>query len=153
MVPDFFTKELAAFRKKEQTLVKRLERLDPPPKTDKPQDEAANRAAAKNKSPGKTGTTRKMGKVKSKKELEEEEAKRKAEEEEERKRKEAEEEERKKKEEEEAKRKEEEEKKAKDKKGGAKGKGKAEEEKKEDPTAGQAQETEEQKIAREKAEI
>ncbi|CDW81443.1 UNKNOWN [Stylonychia lemnae] len=148
---EFFNKEISSFKKKEQNLQKKLERLEPPKSLEAPKEEVKvkekkdPKKAAKDKpKPGEKPAK----KTKKQQQEEEEEKKRKEAEEQERLRKE--EEEKKKKEEEEAARKAEEEKKNKAaKKPAAPGKGgKAEEEKKDEPVV----ETEEIRIAREKAE-
>eukprot|EP00347_Sterkiella_histriomuscorum_P014639 403360114 len=150
---EFFNKEIASFKKKEQNLQKKLERLEPPKSLEPPKEEIKMQNPKKDaKKAGKDKAGKLDGKQvtvkKTKKQLQEEEDERKRKEAEEQERIRKEEEERKKKEEEEAARKAEEEKKAKEKKQPpAKGK-KQEEEKKDEPVI----ETEEQKIAREKAE-
>lgn len=130
---EFFTKEVQAFKKKEATLVKQLDKLN-----EKPEDKETVRSAPV--------VHRKLSKEEKKKA--EEEAKKQAEEKE-RKRKEEEEAARLRAEEDERKRKEEEEAKAKAAKGGAKKPAKGAEE----PVAEKPVETEEQKKEREKADI
>lgn len=145
---EFFNKEIASFKKKEQALLKKLERLEPPKVVEPPKEEIK---AKDKKARGQSKDKPKPGeKKKSKKELQKEEEERKKKEEEEKERLRKEEEERLLRQlEEEKKRKEEEEKKAKEKKGPPpKGK-KGEEEKKEEPVI----ETEEHKMAREKIEV
>lgn len=149
---EFFNKEIANLKKKEQGLLKRLEKIDPP------KDEKAL-AAAKEESKEKStkkkdakpaATGAKDAKPKKKKDPKEEEEEKKRKEQEEADKKAKEEEERKKKEEEEAARKAEEEKKAKGAKAPpAKPGAKVEEKKEEEKVV----ETDEQKIAREKTEI
>ncbi len=138
-------------KKKEQNLLKKLEKLEPPKAVEPPKEEIKVQTKKDPKAAVKGKGAKEEKKTKKQLQQEEEERKRKEAEEAERKRKE--EEERKKKEEEEAARKAEEEKKAKGgaKSGAAAAKGgkKQEEEKKEEPVV----ETEEQRIAREKAEV
>lgn len=132
---EFFNKEIAQFHKKEQNLLKKLEKLE---QSEEKED----------KKPAPVVEVKGKGKRLTKKEKDELERQLKLQQEEEERKRKEEEEARLKAEEEERKRKEEEEKKAaKDKKG--KGKAKKEEEVHEEP----AVVTEEMKIAREKAEI
>ena len=75
---EFFNKEIAGFKKKEQGLLKKLEKLDPPKPADEPMKSAKDVKKDIKSSPNvKKASARGTSKPKSKKEQEEEERKKK----------------------------------------------------------------------------